>query len=508
MVNESQLWKTHVTKDDNKRYKNNGTHKESWCNYCIRHEARQLRSAQLDAVSMGARTDEAESEAVLEKRVRDNTNPRPSKVKEWWEHLAKKCAHVPDHVKEEAQRELEMRRQKEDHNRRVRDANKENSAQSLPAIVAPSSVPATPSRTIILSRTESLASVNSTISPNHSTPESSLSPHGRSGLIPSSMDGSPPYYGEIFSQTQPWSEARQAEFAADLCRLVIVCNMAWLAVEMPYWRAFFAKWLPSALMPGRQELSGRVLNEEADKVVAEMKVKVEGRYGTGQCDGWKNVSKTSIIGTMVNVEYTPHILHVDNVTDKPKTAVELLKLVEREIRYAVEVLKVVIVAWCTDASGESAKMRRLLVRKMPHLVVVDCWAHQKINLFCVKINLIVGDIFKITHRFVEIINNALEVVKWFNNHSRALGLLRDAQMAKFGLTLTLILPVLTRWTSHYLSVTRLVKLELAFKQLLLDAGENLEVLIVCAGTKADAKRKAKEVLDILERPDFWPDLRS
>ncbi|KIK76263.1 hypothetical protein PAXRUDRAFT_110784, partial [Paxillus rubicundulus Ve08.2h10] len=102
-----------------------------------------------------------------------------------------------------------------------------------------------------------------------------------------------------------------------------------------------------------------------------------------------------------------------------------------------------IVAWCTDASGESAKMRCLLVQKMPHLVVVDCWAHQ--------INLIVGDIFKIKHHFVQIINDTLEVVKWFNNHGQALGLLQDAQMAKFGQILALILPVLTRWTSHYLS---------------------------------------------------------
>ncbi|KIK99404.1 hypothetical protein PAXRUDRAFT_8877 [Paxillus rubicundulus Ve08.2h10] len=80
-------------------------------------------------------------------------------------------------------------------------------------------------------------------------------------------------------------------------------------------------------------------------------------------------------------------------------------------------------------------------------------------------------------------------------------------MAKLNLILTLILPVLTRWTSHYLSVTHLVKLELAFKQMLLDAGEDLQILIVCRGTKVDVKRKAKEVLDILQRPSFWPDLR-
>ncbi|KAF9230433.1 hypothetical protein BU15DRAFT_30072, partial [Melanogaster broomeanus] len=173
-----------------------------------------------------------------------------------------------------------------------------------------------------------------------------------------------------------WSQARQAEFAADLCRLVIACNMAWLAVEIPYWRAFFQK-CSSKTRPESSCLPGiKAPGSQVGDLLEEMKLKVQDRYGTGQCDGWKNVSKTSIIGTMINVEYTPYLLNAVDVSAKPKTAVELLKLVEAEINYAVEVLKIIVVAWCTDVSGESAKMRRLLVRKMPHLVVVDCWAHQ------------------------------------------------------------------------------------------------------------------------------------
>lgn len=61
---------------------------------------------------------------------------------------------------------------------------------------------------------------------------------------------------------------------------------------------------------------------------------------------------------------------------QPKDAKNLLLLVLDEIKYAVEVLKIVIVAWCTDASGESAKMRRMLAQKFRWMVVLDCWAHQ------------------------------------------------------------------------------------------------------------------------------------
>jgi hypothetical protein len=64
------------------------------------------------------------------------------------------------------------------------------------------------------------------------------------------------------------------------------------------------------------------------------------------------------------------------VSALPKTATELLKLVIGEIKYMTETLKIKVTAWCTDASGESASMRRLLIQKMPSIIVVDCWAHQ------------------------------------------------------------------------------------------------------------------------------------
>ncbi|KAH7917237.1 hypothetical protein BV22DRAFT_1108604 [Leucogyrophana mollusca] len=157
------------------------------------------------------------------------------------------------------------------------------------------------------------------------------------------------------------ADARQAEFAADLCRLMVVCNFAWWAVENPFWRFFWQKWVPQCLMPGRQQLSGRVLDEESEKVLEVMKKKVQGRLGTGQSDGWKNITKTSLVASMMNVEYSPYLLNTYDMSALPKTADELLKIVISKIKYATEVLNVTVVAWCTDAGGDAAKMRRLLV---------------------------------------------------------------------------------------------------------------------------------------------------
>jgi len=43
----------------------------------------------------------------------------------------------------------------------------------------------------------------------------------------------------------------------------------------------------------------------------------------------------------------------------------------------------IIIAVCSDDSGDAWKMRRLLLTLMPELIIIVCWAHQ--------INLIVGD---------------------------------------------------------------------------------------------------------------------
>ncbi|KAG6807852.1 hypothetical protein H0H92_006199 [Tricholoma furcatifolium] len=158
---------------------------------------------------------------------------------------------------------------------------------------------------------------------------------------------------------------------------------------------------------------------------------------------------------MINVEYCPYLLNIADISALHKTAKNLLNIVIQEINYAMDVL---------------------------------------------KINLIVGDIFKVKGAFVQCMEGAIEVIKWFNNHSRAHGMLNDVQRQKLLKVLALILPVLTRWTSHYLAIRRLLELEIAFKQLLLDSKP---VILTCAGEKREAKEKAMEIMGILEGYNFW-----
>ncbi|EMD37962.1 hypothetical protein CERSUDRAFT_29916, partial [Gelatoporia subvermispora B] len=243
---------------------------------------------------------------------------------------------------------------------------------------------------------------------------------------------------------------------------------------------------------------GRILDQESHKVVVDMKTRVKGRYGTGQCDGWKNITKTSLVASMINVEYMPYLLNAVDISAQVKNAENLLEIVVNEISYCVEMLGTVVVAWCTDSSGESVKMRRLLRQRIPSIVTVACWAHQ--------LNLVVADYLKVKQPFIAVVDTAVEVIKWFNNHGRALGLLKEEMRLRFnGKVYSLILPVITRWTSHYVSCQRLLLVEKAIRALTLYKRPDLEG---CAGDRADAKAKAKEIVKITESAWFWDNLRQ
>ncbi|THU82932.1 hypothetical protein K435DRAFT_795344 [Dendrothele bispora CBS 962.96] len=195
----------------------------------------------------------------------------------------------------------------------------------------------------------------------------------------------------------------RAEFNAHLCCLLVSGLVAWRTVGIPYWQLFFAKWVSGASLPTCKQFSGRILDEEAEKSQSGMRSETVGLYEMGQCDGWKNVTKSSLVTSMVNVEYNPFLLGVENVSSEQKTAENLMKIVLNKMKQICDIFKVILVAWCTDASSKSAKMCHDLLVKFPWLVVLDCWAHQ--------INRVVGNIIKLKVPLIQTADKALDLIK-------------------------------------------------------------------------------------------------
>lgn len=95
---------------------------------------------------------------------------------------------------------------------------------------------------------------------------------------------------------------RQDEFNTDLCELFVALGLAWHAADNAATHIFFEKWVPGIKVPDRRKLSGKCLDAAAAKVQTEVMKNVGGKVATGQCDGWKNVAKTSVVSSMMTVE--------------------------------------------------------------------------------------------------------------------------------------------------------------------------------------------------------------
>lgn len=186
----------------------------------------------------------------------------------------------------------------------------------------------------------------------------------------------------------------QATFEEDVAKLFIANEWAWNGANSKHWRRFVHKYIPDAAPVAASRLSGPILDKLAAGVEERMKPAVAGEMATGQCDGWKNIVKNSLVSSLITVKsevrrlylpsrlnslvlcIQPYLVATHNISSVPKTAETLLGLVLADIEHCQKDLHVKIVAWCSDAGGDAAKMRRMLKQRIPSMVVVDCWAHQ------------------------------------------------------------------------------------------------------------------------------------
>jgi hypothetical protein len=185
-------------------------------------------------------------------------------------------------------------------------------------------------------------------------------------------------------------------------------------------------------------------------------------------------------------------MRTHDVSTEPKTGEALLTIVTEDIAWSQLTFGLIIIAACCDDGGDARKMRRLLLLMMSWLIIILCWAHQ--------INLIVGDYLGLKLPFLDCVPQALELIKWTRNHSRALGIVSREQFQTYNKILALILPVITRWTAHYLSLSRLLQVEAPLKASWMKYKQEL---IECAGPKADARAKAESIGAIVDDPQFW-----
>ncbi|KAF7333128.1 hypothetical protein MVEN_02378300 [Mycena venus] len=305
--------------------------------------------------------------------------------------------------------------------------------------------------------------------------------------------------GQVPPEKSPeqWRSAaeQQAEFGEDLLDLVVACGWSFNIINSPEFRLFFGKYLPAAKLPDRRVLSGPILTSRANQVIAKTRLKIQGKLATYNEDGWKNIAHTHVDTSMLSVEGEPYLLRTHNMTGRPKTGDELFEIMKSDFEYAWNTYQVEIIAVCTDDGPDGKKARRLVHEWKPSIAVFCCWAHQS--------SLMTGNYLAIKAVWMADAKEALEVVKWFNNHGKTLDLLTSQQTLVFFKVLRLILPVVTRWTIHYCCLRRIKKLERAIRTCVITHEQTLER---CAGNKPEQIAAAQAIIETCKRDSFWKNI--
>lgn len=115
----------------------------------------------------------------------------------------------------------------------------------------------------------------------------------------------------------------------------------------------------------------------------------------------------------------------------------------------------------------------------------------------------VGDILSHSGQLIDTADNAISIIKWMLQHSYLLGLLHQEQVLNGVKPRSLILAVLTRWTSHFLSFRSLLSESRSIRSL---AARNPEAFRASAGRSPEKKKEVEVILKNIEDPNFWNQL--
>ncbi|KAI0349246.1 hypothetical protein OH77DRAFT_1594337, partial [Trametes cingulata] len=275
-----------------------------------------------------------------------------------------------------------------------------------------------------------------------------------------------------------------------------MCNIPWNVADNAELELFFEKWVPGAKIPDRRKLSGTYLDEAVESVIQKTRTDVRTKFATGQSDGWKNIAKTSVITSMMSVERQAHLLQTHNMAGLPKTGEQHCEIIKADMKYMRDTYEVHPIAWVTDDGPDGKGARNLLRKLFPWLVTLVCWGHQA--------NLLAGD-FLTFPVYSDTISSALDIVRWFNNHSAALDLFNQEQTYTYRdrpRPRALFLPAVTRWTTTSQTMTRLIDVKSALKTCVVRHREQLLEIGEKSQT-ANAKESARKVIASIEDEAFW-----
>ncbi|KAF5366422.1 hypothetical protein D9758_009786 [Tetrapyrgos nigripes] len=224
------------------------------------------------------------------------------------------------------------------------------------------------------------------------------------------------------------------------------------------------------------------------------------------CDGVKDISKNSLTGVNISVDFQPHLIDLYNSMPDKKDGLSMCESFEKMIDSAESVYGCRIVALGTDNDGGSRAGRNLIGERRPWLFTFPCIAHQR-GADVSQGQLILHDYLKVNPKANQTAEDATDLVGWFNNHGRMRVIFDEEQLKANHKILSYILANLTRWTTHVISFHRLEEIEQPLRIAALSRRDDVIAAQVGAEKNirnASALRSAAtEHLDLINDNNFW-----
>ncbi|KAF8196213.1 hypothetical protein K438DRAFT_1760391 [Mycena galopus ATCC 62051] len=310
----------------------------------------------------------------------------------------------------------------------------------------------------------------------------------------------------------PFSAAEVDRVKAQFLRATISANIPFRWTEDIEVIKLFLMFRAMAcnVMPTRDVLSGRLLDEASEEVERLLGKELRGATVVLSTDGWKDDSKNSITGVNVATsqkaerKFQSYLVDLLKSNGEKKDGVAMCTAFEKMIDKTEQKYGCIVVLFCCDNDGGSQRGRKDLGIKRPWIFVVPCCAHQG--------QLILGEYFIVNDVAARIAEQATELVGWILSHGRVRNIFDKSQFAKNVSVLVYLVANLTRWTTHYLAFSRLLELKAPLRHAAYL--QRSEIIDAQVGAEKNVKAKAKMIAtankqcDLIENNDFWTGLQT
>ncbi|KAJ3712352.1 hypothetical protein DFJ43DRAFT_1008518, partial [Lentinula guzmanii] len=253
-------------------------------------------------------------------------------------------------------------------------------------------------------------------------------------------------------------------------------------------------------LPARKVLSGRLLDEEYQRVDTSINLLLKGKDVLLSTDSWKSISKDAVTAVHLSGRFADGqtVCRTNaNKKDGESMCAAFVDMINRAEKRQGCTCR----GFLCDNDGGSRQGRKLLAILRPWLLTFACGAHQG--------QLSLADYYKENTEAMELMEELIDFVNWVNSHDKVREIIGGVQKELTGKVLVYLVANLTRWTTHHTASAQVDEL----KEPICAAVYNKRTQLIAAQVGAATGRAAAELreaaehqLDTVEPNSWWQKL--